>query len=132
MEIQIIEESARVPITVLHVKGTIDSATYQVFQKEADETIENGAQYLLVNLADCAFISSAGLRALHNIFNKLRSVHKDVDDEQLRKKMQQGIYKSPYLKVSNLSQGIKDVFELSGFETYIEVFDDHLAALKSF
>jgi preprotein translocase subunit SecA len=55
-----------------------------------------------------------------------------LNDEQLRKKMQQGIYKSPYLKVSNLSQAIKDVFELSGFETYIETFDDQSAALKSF
>lgn len=132
MEIQITEESARVPVTVLRIKGTIDSSTYQLFQKQADESIENGSQYLLVNLADCSFISSAGLRALHNIFNKLRSMHKDVDDEQLRKKMQHGTYKSPYLKVSNLSQEIKDVFELSGFETYIEVFDDHSAALKSF
>jgi anti-anti-sigma factor len=132
MEIQIIKESARVPVAVLNIKGAIDSSTYQLFQKQADEAIDHGAQYVLVNLADCTFISSAGLRALHNIFNKLRSIHKDVDDEQLRKKMQQGTYKSPYLKVSNLSQAIKDVFELSGFETYIEVFDDHSAALKSF
>jgi anti-anti-sigma factor len=132
MEIEITEESARVPVSVFRIKGTIDSSTYQTFQKQADETIDNGARYLLVNLADCSFISSAGLRTLHNIFNKLRAMHKDVDDDQLRKKMQQGTYKSPYLKVSNLSQGIKDVFELSGFETYIEVFDDHAAALKSF
>lgn len=132
MEIEISQETARVAITIIHIKGSVDSSTYQAFQEKADELIKNGSRYLLVNFSECSFMSSAGLRTLHNIFNKLRSLHKDVNDEQLRKEMNTGAYKSPYIKVCNLSPQLSDAFELSGFETYIEVFDHQKKAIDSF
>lgn len=132
MEIKVTIESARVPVTVLNVSGDIDSVTYQAFQARADELIAGGARYILVNMAGTPYISSAGLRSLHNIFNRLRSLHKDVSDDELRKKMNTGSYKSPYIKVANLSSNIKEVFELSGFETYMEVYEDLDKAVASF
>ncbi|MFN8413964.1 MAG: STAS domain-containing protein [Anaerolineales bacterium] len=132
MQIKVSTENASVPVTVIHIAGKIDSATYRIFQEEADKLIDNGARHILVDLAEVSYISSAGLRTLHNIFNKLRSLHKDVDDEELRKKMNNGAYKSPYVKVSTLAPQVKDAFELSGFETYIEVFETFDNAVKSF
>src|SRR5690349_16976606 len=132
MEIKITAGSARVPITIIHIQGNVDSATYQAFQTKADELIKGGARYILVDLAESPFISSAGLRVLHNIFNSLRSLHKDVNDEELRKKMGSGAYKSPYIKVANLSSQVRDAFVISGFDTYIEVFDDLKKAIASF
>lgn len=132
MEIKITGENVRVPVSVMNINGNIDSATYQVFQAKAEELIANGTLYLLVDFTDVPYISSAGLRALHSIFNKLRSLHQDVDDDELRKKMKSGEYKSPYLKVSNLSNDVRGVFELSGFETYIEIHENTQKALASF
>jgi len=132
MEIKVVTENARVPVTVMNIHGDIDSITYQAFQAKADELISDGARYILVNMAEAPYISSAGLRSLHNIFNKLRSLHKDVNDDELRKKMSTGNYKSPYIKITNLSSHIKEVFELSGFETYMEVHDDIGQAIASF
>ena len=132
MEIKVEIKSARVPTTVMTVSGAIDSVTYEEFQAKADELIAAGVLYLLVDFANISFISSAGLRALHNIFNKLRALHKDVDDDELRKKMSLGEYKSPYLKVCNLSSQIMEVFELSGFETYIEIHENLGKAVGSF
>lgn len=132
MEIKVVTENARVPVTVMNIHGDIDSITYQAFQAKADELISDGARYILVNMAEAPYISSAGLRSLHNIFNKLRSLHKDVNDDELRKKMSAGNYKSPYIKITNLSSHIKEVFELSGFETYMEVHDDIGQAVASF
>lgn len=132
MDIKVTTEQGRVPVTIVHVSGDIDSATYLNFQSAAEKLIENGARYMLVNLKDVPYISSAGLRALHNLFNKLRSIHKDVNDDELRKKMNTGSYKSPYIKVTNLSPQIKDAFEISGFETYIETYDDAGKAVESF
>ena len=122
----------RVPVTVMSIKGDIDSVTYQDFQAKADELISDGVRYILVNMADTSYISSAGLRSLHNIFNKLRSLHKDVSDDELRQKMRSGSYKSPYIKVTNLSSHLREVFEISGFETYIEIHDNVSKALASF
>ncbi len=132
MEIKISAGNARVPITVMHIIGNVDSTTYQAFQARADALIENGARYILVDLAGAPFISSAGLRVLHNIFNQLRSVHKDTNDDELRRKMSAGEYKSPYLKVANLARQVKDAFVISGFDTYIEAHDDLKKAVASF
>ncbi|MBC7878029.1 MAG: STAS domain-containing protein [Anaerolineales bacterium] len=132
MEIKVSTESGKVPVTVIHVDGNIDSATYQAFQSKAEELISNGAHHILINLANAPFISSAGLRAMHSIFNQLRSLHKDADDDALRKSMSAGAYKSPYLKVASLSEEAKEVFELGGFDTYIEVYDDVNKAIASF
>lgn len=132
MEITTTVEYGKFPVTVVHVNGNIDSATYQTFQSKVEELISNGAHHLLVDLSNAPFISSAGLRAMHSIFNQLRSLHKDVDDDVLRKDMSKGVYKSPYLKVANLSKEARDVFELGGFDTYIEVHSDVKQALESF
>lgn len=132
MEIIVTEENTRVPITILRVKGNIDSQTHQAFETKANELIDHGARYILVDLADAEFVSSAGLRALHNIFNKLRSLHQDVDDEELRKKMSTGGYRSPYIKIVNPSDQIRDIFVISGFDTYIEAYDDPRKAIASF
>jgi len=132
MDITVTTEQGRVPVTVVHVNGDIDSATHQGFQTAAEKLIADGALHLLINLKDAPYISSAGLRALHILCNKLRTIHKDVNDDELRLKMKAGTYKSPYLKVVNLSSQIKDAFELSGFETYIEAFDDISTAVASF
>lgn len=132
MEIVTSTADARIPVSIIQVSGNIDSSTYQVFQSAAEELIANGARHILVDMASAPYISSAGLRALHSIFNQLRSLHKDADDEELRKSMSVGAYKSPYLKVVNLSKESKEVFELGGFDTYIQVYDNVKMAIESF
>ena len=73
MEIKVSTENGRVPVTVLHVDGNIDSSTYEAFQSTAKKLIDDGARYMLVDLSHAPFVSSAGLRALHTLFNELRS-----------------------------------------------------------
>jgi anti-anti-sigma factor len=125
-------QNARVPVTVITVVGDIDSSNFQSFQAYLDEQVAQGAKYVLLNFHDVKRISSAGLRVVHNIFNKLRSLHKDVDDDELRKKMSSGAYKSPYLKLTNLTPHTVDVFRLGGFDIYLEIFEDESLAVKSF
>jgi anti-sigma B factor antagonist len=131
MEITVNTENARVPVHVMHIQGNIDSATYQDFQAKADELIAGGASHLLIDFMDVPFISSAGLRTLHSIFNKLRALNK-VNDDEIGKKMGAAESKSPYLKVCNLSSQVMEVFQLSGFETHIEIHKDTNAAIASF
>ena len=134
MEIKVSKESARVPVTVLHVDGNIDSSTYDKFQSTAQQLIDEGARYILVDLSHAPFVSSAGLRALHAIFNELRSRHPEANlsDEQMRKGISAGTYKSPHLKLLNLSPETRTAFETSGFDMYIETYTDMKTALASF
>ena len=134
MEIKVSTESGRVPVTVLHVDGNIDSSTYEQFQSTAKKLIEDGARYILVDLSHAPFVSSAGLRALHTLFNELRTRYPQADltDEQMKKGISAGTYKSPHLKLLNLSPETKTAFETSGFDMYIDTFTDRNTAIASF
>jgi len=134
MEIKVSTEIGRVPVTVLHVDGNIDSSTYEQFQSTAIKLIDEGARYILVDLSHSPFVSSAGLRALHSLFNELRSRNPkaDLSDEQMKKGISAGTYKSPHLKLLNLSPETKAAFETSGFDMYIDTFTDRNTAVASF
>jgi anti-anti-sigma factor len=134
MEIKVSTESGRVPVTVIHVDGNIDSSTYEQFQSAARRLIDEGARYILVDLSHAPFVSSAGLRALHTLFNELRSRNPDanLNDEQIKRGISAGTYKSPHLKLLNLSPETKSAFETSGFDMFIDTFTDRKAAIASF
>ena len=121
MEIVTSTTEARVPVSIIRISGNIDSSTYQIFQTKAEELIAGGARHILVDMTAAPYISSAGLRALHSIFNQLRTLNKDTNTQG-----------SSYLKVANLSREAREVFELGGFDTYIEVHDDIQKAIGSF
>jgi anti-anti-sigma factor len=134
MEIKVSTENGRVPVTVLHVDGNIDSSTYEQFQSTAKKLIDEGARYILVDLSHAPFVSSAGLRSLHALFNELRSRNPEasVSDEEMKKGISAGTYKSPHLKLLNLSPETRTAFETSGFDMYIDTFTDRNAAIASF
>ena len=134
MDIQVHTENRRVPVTVLHVHGNLDSSTYQEFEAKAEELIKNGTRYVLVDLSHSGFISSAGFRALNYIFKKLREVHPDANlsDEAMKKGISAGTYKSPHLKLLKMSPETRTAFEMSGFDMYIDTFTDLNTALASF
>jgi anti-anti-sigma factor len=134
MEIKVFTENGRVPVTVMHVDGNIDSSTYEAFKAKADELINNGATYILVDLTHVKFVSSAGLRALHNIFTDLRARHPELNPSEadVKQGIAAGTYKSPQLKILNLSPDARTAFELSGFDMFIETFTDMPTAVASF
>lgn len=134
MKIQVTTVDGRVPVTIMHVHGNIDAHTYEEFQSKADALIAGGARHLLVDLSGCPFVSSAGLRALHHIFNQLRAhdTGNPMDEESVRRGISAGTYKSPNLKLLNLSKETRTAFELSGFDMFIDTFDDEQTAIASF
>jgi anti-anti-sigma factor len=134
MEIKVHTENGRVPVTVMHVDGNIDSSSYEAFQSKAAELIKGGARHILVDLSHVPFLSSAGLRALQTIFNQLRSINPDANlgDEEVKKGISAGTYKSPHLKLLNLSDETRVVFQMSGFDMFIETYTDMKTAIASF
>ena len=132
MEIKITAMKGRVPVQVMHLHGDLNSSTYEAFQSKANELIKNGTQYILIDLTHTLFISSAGLRAIHSIYNQLRAAKPDRNDEEIRKGISAGTYRSPYIKLLNLSSDAEKAFSLGGFDMYIETHTDLLKAVSSF
>jgi anti-anti-sigma factor len=134
MEIKVSIENGRVPVTVIHVDGNIDTSTYEIFQSKIKELIDNGTRYILVDLVHAPFISSAGLRVLNDTFNKLRMLHPDANlsEEEVKKGISAGTYKSPHLKLLNLPDNARISFETSGFDMFLETYTDRNKAIASF
>lgn len=134
MEIKVFVENGRIPVTVMHVDGNIDAATYDIFQARAAELIDAGTSHILVDLTHAPFVSSAGLRALHSIFKELRTRHPETNEteEDVKKGVAAGTYKSPNLKLLNLSKETQTAFQLSGFDMFIETFTDMQTAIASY
>jgi anti-anti-sigma factor len=134
MEIKVSTESGRVPITLMHVDGNLDSSSYGEFEKKAQELIKNGTRHILVDLAHAPFVSSAGLRAIHQIYKDLNMFHPEgaLNEAEIRQGISAGTYKSPYLKLANLSKETKLVFITTGFDMFIEHYDDMKLAIASF
>lgn len=134
MEIKTSTENGRVPVTLVQVSGNLDSSTYENFQSEVDNLIDGGARYILLDLTQVKFISSAGFRAFNNVFNKLRALHPDTNlsDDEMKQGISAGTYKSPHLKLLGLSDDTKSAFELAGFDLFIETFSDKQTAVASF
>jgi anti-anti-sigma factor len=134
MEISVSTQNGRVPITIMHIDGDIDTATSKLFQTKAEELIKNGARYILVDLAHCPYMSSASLRALHIIFKELNAIHPDVTlaENEIKKGISDGSYKSPYLKLVNASPETQMVFKTSGFNMFLEFYDDMKKAIEAF
>jgi len=132
MEITFSQEKARVPITVVHVNGDIDSSNHQELEKKARAAIDGGCQYLLIDLTGVHYISSAALRSLNQIFQLLRARSKDSSDEEMYQGINAGTYKSPYLKLLNPSKAVLEVIKITGFDMFLEIHTNLKTALASF
>ncbi len=132
MDINVTTENGRVPVTVVSVTGNIDTSSYEGFLSKAEELLQGGVQYILVDLSKVPYMSSAGLRVMNLLFNRLRASYSDMTEEELIQAVNAGTYKSPNLKLLNLSEQTKFAFETAGFDMYIETFTDREAAINSF
>ena len=132
MEIKVSTEQGRVPVTVLHVDGNIDSVSYESFLDKANELISSGSRHMLIDLEHVPLVSSAGLRAFNNIFIRLREQSPDMSDEDMRNGINAGTYKSPHLKLAKPSRATSLALETSGFSMFLEILPDLGAAIAAF
>ena len=117
-----------VSVTVLHLSGHLHGSTEHQFLDRVRQSHEDGSKYLLLDLSGLDVLSSAGLRAIHNIFN-LFTPQSDVDIIH-----QHGIeqYKSPYLKLVCPNPQIYYVLNITGFLQNIPIYNNLDEAVNSF
>jgi len=132
MEVTVSQEQGRVPVTVLHVKGDINAATADQFQAQAQQIQRSGAKDMLIDFSEVSFLSSAGLRVLHNLFNQLRGDSPDESDEAVRSGLKDGTFKSAHLKLLNPNKNIREALRIAGFDMFLEIYVDLREAVASF
>ncbi len=121
------QAESKANVTVFHLSGTLDAASENDLYEQACQAFDSGVHYLLLDMGNLTHISSAGLRALHNIFKKCTP---EGEFETGRESGEP--YKSPYFKLAGASPNVYSVLNLAGFLHNIPFYPTMEDALKSF
>jgi len=115
-------------VTILSLGGHLHGNTESQLLDHARQVREDGATHLLLDLSELEVLSSAGLRAIQNIF-KLFTPPADV--ETIRAHGEEP-YKSPYIKLVCPNPQIYYVLNITGFMQSLLIFNNLDEAVKSF
>ena len=117
-----------VPVTILHLNGHLHGNTESELLDRARQAKEDGSHYLLLDLSGVEVLTSAGLRAIHNIFN----LFTPQSDMQVIKQHGEEPYKSPYFKLVCPNPDVYYVLNIAGFLQNILIYNNLEDATNSF
>ena len=116
MEIRVSKAEGKVPVSVIHVTGDVAAENCGILDARAGDVLHEGSRHIIVDLTECKYMSSAGFRVLHKIYNAL---HDDKDDTaQLR------LVKPP--------DEVSRILKVMGFDVVMEIHDDLASAVAAF
>ena len=130
MDIVVSQEQGRVPVTVFHIKGDINTDTYDQLQKQAEQALQAGTRYLLLELTEVPYVSSYGIRAISHVFTLLKD--KAQGEDAVSQGIRDGTFKSPYLKLFNPTPQVRKVLTTAGVDMFLEIHTDRGRAIASF
>ena len=102
------------------------------FKTTLNRPIRPALRYLLLDLSDVNYISSAGLRALHNIYKLFRADAADESSEAISKGITDGTYKAHQLKLLNPNSDVSRILKMAGFDMYLDIFHNQKEAVAAF
>jgi len=115
-------------VTVLHLKGHLHGPTEQALLDHAHQANEDGVKYLLLDLSELDVLSSAGLRAIQNIF-KIFTPQSDLEIINLHGDEP---YKSPYFKLVCPNPQHYYILNITGFLQSLLIYNNLEDATNSF
>jgi anti-anti-sigma factor len=100
-------------ILAIDVEGKLDTSTSVPALEELLGCLQAEPRQVLINLAPLEFVSSAGLRVILRVGKHMRGY-------------------SGALKVSGAQGMVKEVLEISGFDSLLDLYENEEQALESF
>ena len=130
------EVRANVPVTILGLQGELDASNYQDLIELAHQAKSQGARFLLLDMSETPFMSSAGLVGLHSVAMLMRG-DKPPDPESgweafhaIKRDVDTGFQE--YVKLLNPQERVSKTLEKSGMARFFEIYSDREVALASF
>jgi anti-anti-sigma factor len=117
-----------VSVTILHLSGHLHGNTEQQLVDRAQQAYEDGSTHILLDLSGLEVLTSAGLRAIHNIFNLLTP----QSDVTLIRQHGEEPYKSPYFKLVCPNPNVYYILNIAGFLQNILIYNNMDEAVNSF
>jgi anti-anti-sigma factor len=128
LTIDLTQVQGNVPVTVMRLSGHLHGHTEDQLLDAARQAQQDGSKYLLLDLSGVEILTSAGLRAIHNIFNLLTP----ESDVEIIHQHREEPYKSPYFKLVCPNPNIYYVLNIAGFLQNIPIYNDEEEAIRSF
>jgi anti-sigma B factor antagonist len=100
-------------VTIVHVTGQLIVGNRQELKEKVLEELESGARKFLVDFTDAAYIDSSGLGVLVSLSKKIRE-------------------KGGELRLSNLNEDVRTLFELTKLDTLFHIAENRDQALTDF
>jgi len=115
-------------VTILHLSGHLHGNTEQQLIDRARQAYEDGSTHILLDLSDVEVLTSAGLRAIHSIFNLLTP----QGDLAIIRQHGEEPYKSPYFKLMCPNPDVYYILNIAGFLQNILIFNNMEEAVNSY
>ena len=109
---QIKEEKVN-DIYIIKLGGRLDSNTYPGFEEKITRVIKEGAHHLVIDFENIEYLSSAGVRVVLNATKNLEG-------------------RAGRLVLCSMSDYIKEIFEIAGFDSFLSIVANVDEALKTF
>jgi anti-sigma B factor antagonist len=106
-------------VDILKLKGRLDASTAPNLQREIQGLFSNGRYRLVLDISELEYVSSPGLRVLIDARKRAR--------EWKISELERGD-----VRISGMPQRIREVFDLTGFTSLFEIYDDLIDAVGSF
>ena len=132
MEISYSTVQARVPITIMRLRGALDSSSAGYFMDQACQEIDRGAKNILLDFSEVPFMSSVGIRSLSAIYDWLHPVKCGADQKAVTQAVHDGSYHAPHLKILNPNERVIHAIQMVALDRYLQMFSDEHEALAAF
>jgi anti-sigma B factor antagonist len=108
-----LQRSLKDDVAVISIDGFLDAHTAPQFEQALQQEIADGRVKLVVDCAKLTYISSAGLGVFMGFIEEVREQGGDI-------------------KVCGLTPKVRQVFDILGFDTIFELFENLQSAVDRF
>lgn len=121
---------------VLALDGELDASNYLDVIERVRQLYGGGARQLVIDLSDLKFLSSSGLVSLHSAALIMRGEEPPSPDlgwsafHAIASDVEQGF--ETCCKLVNPLGRVRKTLEMTGFNTFLEIFEDIDSAVRSF
>jgi len=128
LKIDVSRNDANPAVTILHLKGHLHGDTEGQLMERVRQLHETGTKYLLLDLSGIDVLTSAGLRAIHGVFN----LYTPASDMNSIRQHEGEPYKSPYFKLVCPNPNVYYILNIAGFLQNILIYNNMDEAVNSF
>jgi anti-anti-sigma factor len=118
LEITREEIQGRTHVTVLHLRGWLDAKNEEKLLAAGRDAYNQGARFLLIDLAKVETLTSAGMRAIHKVYK----LYTPTEERSKRSRV----------KICNAPLQVKNILGITGFLLNIPSYETLQTAIDSF